>query len=347
MESHRDRAVDLEEESSAEEGDNEENSDTSAGAYSSGFRSNHRHSSSVVDLLEHENDYDFSSPLLTGLGFQNRAYDGLFDETEAKKLDLSSEEVDNETWEESSVKVGDGSGKAVLYIQMEYCSTTLRKLIDDGIMAKMELNEKWRMIRQILEALAYIHGRNIIHRDLKPGNIFLDSQRNVKLGDFGLATTHQTKAEVDEKDIQSEAENLYDGIDDIKRLMGEPAVPTTEISGTGASVTHESMTGGVGTTFYRAPEQEGQAASSKGDSSYTVQADLFSLGVVLFEMFSPPFSTYMERAELLTALRGDHAMSHLAKERSSKDQTMDSFNKQKVERFPSSFVEQNPANVQR
>ena len=34
----------------------------------------------------------------------------------------------------------------------------------------------WRLLRQILEALGYIHGRGVIHRDIKPPNIFLDSE---------------------------------------------------------------------------------------------------------------------------------------------------------------------------
>ena len=39
----------------------------------------------------------------------------------------------------------------------------------------------------------------MIHRDLKLGNIFLDENQNVKLGDFGLATTTQKKREDIEK----------------------------------------------------------------------------------------------------------------------------------------------------
>jgi polo-like kinase 1 len=40
---------------------------------------------------------------------------------------------------------------------------------------------------QMMGALKYMHGRNVIHRDLKLGNIFLDENMNVKIGDFGLA----------------------------------------------------------------------------------------------------------------------------------------------------------------
>ena len=42
----------------------------------------------------------------------------------------------------------------------------------------------------MVDALHYLHNMGLIHRDLKPSNVFLDKNYNVKLGDFGLATTH-------------------------------------------------------------------------------------------------------------------------------------------------------------
>lgn len=43
-------------------------------------------------------------------------------------------------------------------------------------------------IHQILGGVRYLHDNKIIHRDLKLGNLFLNDQLNVKIGDFGLAT---------------------------------------------------------------------------------------------------------------------------------------------------------------
>lgn len=47
--------------------------------------------------------------------------------------------------------------------------------------------EAVRLFRQIIAGLSYCHRFNICHRDLKPENILLDSQRNIKLADFGMA----------------------------------------------------------------------------------------------------------------------------------------------------------------
>jgi serine/threonine-protein kinase HSL1, negative regulator of Swe1 kinase len=47
--------------------------------------------------------------------------------------------------------------------------------------------EAVRLFRQIIAGLSYCHRFNICHRDLKPENILLDTRRNIKLADFGMA----------------------------------------------------------------------------------------------------------------------------------------------------------------
>jgi eukaryotic-like serine/threonine-protein kinase len=52
---------------------------------------------------------------------------------------------------------------------------------------QLGIRDRVALMRQVLEALAYVHGQQVIHRDLKSSNIVVDAQGNAKLLDFGTA----------------------------------------------------------------------------------------------------------------------------------------------------------------
>ena len=72
-----------------------------------------------------------------------------------------------------------------IYIILEFCSNgDLFEWI-----SKTSHSLNCRIITQIISAIQYLHQRGIYHHDLKPENIFLDSNYNIKIGDFGNCDT--------------------------------------------------------------------------------------------------------------------------------------------------------------
>eukprot|EP00993_Chasmostoma_nieuportense_P000465 NODE_1429_length_1508_cov_156.283128_g1354_i0.p1 GENE.NODE_1429_length_1508_cov_156.283128_g1354_i0~~NODE_1429_length_1508_cov_156.283128_g1354_i0.p1 ORF type:complete len:454 (+),score=86.48 NODE_1429_length_1508_cov_156.283128_g1354_i0:63-1364(+) len=72
-----------------------------------------------------------------------------------------------------------------LYIVTELMDTDLHKIIQ----SQQTLSDQHiqYFLYQILRGLKYLHSAGILHRDLKPGNILLNENCGLKIGDFGLA----------------------------------------------------------------------------------------------------------------------------------------------------------------
>jgi mitogen-activated protein kinase 15 len=73
-----------------------------------------------------------------------------------------------------------------LYLIFEYMEADLYNVIRAGIL--QEVHKKF-VIYQLLKAIKFLHSGDIIHRDLKPSNVFINSDCQIKIGDFGLART--------------------------------------------------------------------------------------------------------------------------------------------------------------
>ncbi|XP_004839354.1 interferon-induced, double-stranded RNA-activated protein kinase isoform X1 [Heterocephalus glaber] len=91
---------------------------------------------------------------------------------------------------ECSTSTNPRSRSCCLFISMEFCDKgTLEKWIYQREKSNPDKALALEFFEQITTGVQYIHSKSIIHRDLKPVNIFLVDEKQVKIGDFGLATT--------------------------------------------------------------------------------------------------------------------------------------------------------------
>eukprot|EP00486_Rosalina_sp_Unknown_P005144 CAMPEP_0201571092 /NCGR_PEP_ID=MMETSP0190_2-20130828/13695_1 /ASSEMBLY_ACC=CAM_ASM_000263 /TAXON_ID=37353 /ORGANISM="Rosalina sp." /LENGTH=662 /DNA_ID=CAMNT_0047995371 /DNA_START=16 /DNA_END=2004 /DNA_ORIENTATION=- len=174
---------------------------------------------------------------------------------------------------------------SVLFLQTEYCGNyNLKKLIEEESRVP-DIEQIMDIFGQILLGIAHIHSHQILHRDLKPENIFLIKNSNnksskftVKIGDFGLSKSI-TDSSVIIGNIEKQNES------ELEEKKGNENENENENEIDFANTPHSNginLTSNTGTYIYAAPEQ-------LSTDAYGTSVDIYSLGIILFEMIQKSF----------------------------------------------------------
>lgn len=74
------------------------------------------------------------------------------------------------------------------YIVAEYTRNgSLKERIRGQSLGLLPVEEVWKILSQVGQAVHYAHERNIVHRDLKPANILFNANGDALLADFSIA----------------------------------------------------------------------------------------------------------------------------------------------------------------
>ncbi|MFZ0731468.1 MAG: protein kinase [Candidatus Sulfotelmatobacter sp.] len=158
----------------------------------------------------------------------------------------------------SIYELGEHQGQPFIVMQLLE-GQTLREWIEGAPTqdTRSRLGQTLDLAIQMADGLEAAHQKGIIHRDIKPANVFITARGEAKILDFGLAKVVE---------------------DATPTVLGETTVTETAMAAANPGKLHLTRTGTtMGTAFYMSPEQ---VRAENLDS----RTDLFSLGLVLYEM---------------------------------------------------------------
>ncbi|WP_302774168.1 serine/threonine-protein kinase [Parabacteroides johnsonii] len=130
------------------------------------------------------------------------------------------------------------------YIAMEYISgCSLKYMMDrEGILPEPKV---LRYVRQIGEALQFVHEKNILHLDIKPSNILIDSSGKARLIDFGVSKRY----DIEQQETSTTMLTLSKGFASIEQYDNEGTQsfsPCPDIYSLGATM-YNLLTGKIPT----------------------------------------------------------------------------------------------------
>ena len=110
------------------------------------------------------------------------------------------------------------------FLAMDYAANgTLRQLHPRG--TRLPLSTVVTYVKQIADALQYVHDQNLVHRDIKPHNMLLGPNYEILLGDFGIAIVSQSIGYQLQKNQEFEGTILYAAPEQIR---GRPRIASDQ-----------------------------------------------------------------------------------------------------------------------